>query len=81
MISKTFFTIFFMIVIGFIFIFYYSYCYDKQKKYKKLNNLVISTKILNISFSNNYNEDNNQLQNIAFLFHKNSNHMDFLYVK
>ncbi|AXH15142.1 hypothetical protein CRU99_05350 [Malaciobacter mytili] len=81
MILKTFFTIFFTIFISFLFIFYYSYSYNKQEKYIKLNNLVISTKSLNISFSNGYNENNTQLQNRAFLFHKNTNHMDFIYAK
>ncbi len=81
MILKTFLTIFFTIFISFIFIFYYLYSYNKQEKYTKLNNLVIATKSLNLSFSNSYNENNAQIQNKAFLFHKNSNHMDFIYAK
>ncbi|AXX87245.1 hypothetical protein AMRN_1510 [Malaciobacter marinus] len=81
MIFKVFFTIFFTIFLGFCFIFYFDFSYNKEDKYNKLNSMVSLTNSFKISFSNAYSEDNSQLQNKPYLFHKSTNHMDFIYVK
>ncbi|RXK00949.1 hypothetical protein CRU98_00425 [Arcobacter sp. CECT 8986] len=81
MINKVFMMIFFTIFLGFSFIFYYSYTYDNQSKQNQLKAITALTNKFDIYFSNSYQEDSTQIQNRAYLFNKDTNHRDFIYVQ